>query len=152
MPAARPALPHDVSSPDGDVIPRRPRPLWGPGGGAASCSSPPPRPSAPPLRRLLRAGAARASAGLPGAWAAAAPRQGPSAQGAGCGELWMVWDTTSKLHQYGCRCTTNENDYSTKTVMGNWNEERYDIQRIVQLKPLPSQDLKQNLLVSRPPP
>uniref|UniRef100_A0A8D0EPE6 Uncharacterized protein n=1 Tax=Strix occidentalis caurina TaxID=311401 RepID=A0A8D0EPE6_STROC len=57
----------------------------------------------------------------------------------GCGELWMVWDTTSKLHQYGCRCTTNENDYSTKTVMGNWNEERYDIQRIVQLKPLPSQ-------------
>ncbi|CAM9864325.1 unnamed protein product [Bubo scandiacus] len=57
----------------------------------------------------------------------------------GCGELWMVWDTTSKLHQYGCRCTTNENDYSTKTVMGNWNEERYDIQRIVQPKPLPSQ-------------
>ncbi|XP_074707134.1 cilia- and flagella-associated protein 68 [Strix uralensis] len=78
--------------------------------------------------------------------------QGSLMHATGCGELWMVWDTTSKLHQYGCTCTTNENDYSTKTIMGNWNEERYDIQRIVQLKPLPSQDLKQNLLVSRPPP
>ncbi|XP_009327839.1 PREDICTED: UPF0686 protein C11orf1 homolog [Pygoscelis adeliae] len=57
----------------------------------------------------------------------------------GHGELWMDWDSTSKFSQYGWRCTTNENDYSTKTLMGNRNEERYDIQRIVQPKPLPSQ-------------
>ncbi|KAM9216992.1 LOW QUALITY PROTEIN: cilia- and flagella-associated protein 68 [Leptosomus discolor] len=37
----------------------------------------------------------------------------------GHGELWMDWDSTS---QYGWRCTTNENDYSEKTLMGNWNE------------------------------
>ncbi|KAM6191133.1 LOW QUALITY PROTEIN: cilia- and flagella-associated protein 68 [Sarcoramphus papa] len=53
-------------------------------------------------------------------------------------ELWINWDSTSKFSQYGWR-TTNENDYSVKILMGNWNEERYDIQRIVQPKPLPSQ-------------
>ncbi|KFQ79877.1 UPF0686 protein C11orf1, partial [Phaethon lepturus] len=37
------------------------------------------------------------------------------------------------------RYTTNENHYSTKTLTGNWNEEWYNIQRIVQPKPLPSQ-------------
>ncbi|KAM7082953.1 LOW QUALITY PROTEIN: cilia- and flagella-associated protein 68 [Ciconia maguari] len=45
------------------------------------------------------------------------------------------WDSTSKFSLYGWRCTTNENDYSMKTLMGN-NEEQYDIQRIVQPKPL----------------
>uniref|UniRef100_A0A8B9EA47 Chromosome 11 open reading frame 1 n=1 Tax=Anser cygnoides TaxID=8845 RepID=A0A8B9EA47_ANSCY len=37
---------------------------------------------------------------------------------------------TSKFFQYGWRCTTNENDYSNKTLMGNWNEERYDTRKL----------------------
>ncbi|KAM6044706.1 LOW QUALITY PROTEIN: cilia- and flagella-associated protein 68 [Theristicus caerulescens] len=57
----------------------------------------------------------------------------------GHGELWMDWDSISKFSQYGWRCTTNDNDYSTKTLRGNWNEERCNIQRIVQPKPPPSQ-------------
>ncbi|XP_035202128.1 UPF0686 protein C11orf1 homolog [Oxyura jamaicensis] len=58
---------------------------------------------------------------------------------AGHGERQTGRDSTSKFFQYGWRCTTHENDYSNKTLMGNWNEERYDIQKIVQPKPLPSQ-------------
>ncbi|XP_065594380.1 cilia- and flagella-associated protein 68 [Cyrtonyx montezumae] len=54
----------------------------------------------------------------------------------GHGELWTE---TSKFSQYGWRYTTNENDYSHKVLMGNWNEERYDIQNIAQPKPLLSQ-------------
>jgi len=50
-----------------------------------------------------------------------------------------VWTETSKFSQYGWRCTTNEDNYSHKVLMGNWNEERYDIQNIAQPKPLPSQ-------------
>ncbi|EMP35142.1 hypothetical protein UY3_07722 [Chelonia mydas] len=30
--------------------------------------------------------------------------------------------------------------------MGNWNQERYDIRKIAQPKPLPSQDLNKNLI------
>lgn len=55
------------------------------------------------------------------------------------GERQTDRDSTSKFFQYGWRCTTNEDDYSNKTLIGNWNEERYDIQKIVQPKPLPSQ-------------
>lgn len=43
------------------------------------------------------------------------------------GELWMDWDNTYKFSQYGWRCTTDENDYSVKTLIENWNEEQYDI-------------------------
>lgn len=64
---------------------------------------------------------------------------------AGHGERQTDRDSTSKFFQYGWRCTTNENDYSNKTLMGNWNEERYDTQKIAQPKPLPSQDLNENL-------
>ncbi|XP_029878519.1 LOW QUALITY PROTEIN: UPF0686 protein C11orf1 homolog [Aquila chrysaetos chrysaetos] len=64
---------------------------------------------------------------------------------AGHEELWMDWDSTYKFSQYGWRCTTNGNDYSAKTLMGNWNEEQYNIQRIVQPKAPPSQDLNENL-------
>nr|KAF6437026.1 hypothetical protein HJG59_001659 [Molossus molossus] len=45
----------------------------------------------------------------------------------------------SKFFQYGWRCTTNENAYSNHTLMGNWNQERYDLKNIMQPKPLPSQ-------------
>ncbi|KFZ57131.1 UPF0686 protein C11orf1, partial [Podiceps cristatus] len=52
-------------------------------------------------------------------------------------ELWMDWNSTCKFSQYGWRYTTNENDYSTKTLRGNWKEEQYNIQRIVQPQLLP---------------
>ncbi|XP_069934358.1 cilia- and flagella-associated protein 68 isoform X3 [Oryctolagus cuniculus] len=57
----------------------------------------------------------------------------------GHGEVWTDWTDMSKFFQYGWRCTTNENSYSNRTLMGNWNQERYDLRNIVQPKPLPSQ-------------
>nr|XP_012325982.1 uncharacterized protein LOC105729625 isoform X3 [Aotus nancymaae]XP_012325983.1 uncharacterized protein LOC105729625 isoform X3 [Aotus nancymaae] len=57
----------------------------------------------------------------------------------GHGEVWTDWNSTSKFFQYGWRCTTNENTYSNCTLMGNWNQERYDLRNVVQPKPLPSQ-------------
>uniref|UniRef100_A0A8C4UJW9 Uncharacterized protein n=1 Tax=Falco tinnunculus TaxID=100819 RepID=A0A8C4UJW9_FALTI len=39
----------------------------------------------------------------------------------GCAELWMDWDSTCRFSQRGWRCTTNRNDYSATTLMGNWN-------------------------------
>ncbi|XP_008063785.1 UPF0686 protein C11orf1 homolog isoform X2 [Carlito syrichta] len=57
----------------------------------------------------------------------------------GHGEVWTDWNDMSKFFQYGWRCTTNENSYSNCTLMGNWNQERYDLRNIVQPKPLPSQ-------------
>ncbi|XP_032085464.1 UPF0686 protein C11orf1 homolog isoform X1 [Thamnophis elegans] len=57
----------------------------------------------------------------------------------GHGEVWTDWNSTSKFFQYGWRCTTNEDMYTSPTLLGNWNEERYDIQKRRQLKPLPSQ-------------
>ncbi|NXL31963.1 CK001 protein, partial [Glaucidium brasilianum] len=56
----------------------------------------------------------------------------------GCGEPWVGWDTTAELYQVGCTCTSNNHDYSAKTIMGNWNKELYDTQRTVQPKALPS--------------
>uniref|UniRef100_A0A8D0GU38 Cilia and flagella associated protein 68 n=1 Tax=Sphenodon punctatus TaxID=8508 RepID=A0A8D0GU38_SPHPU len=46
---------------------------------------------------------------------------------------------TAKFFQYGWRCITNEDSYSNKTLLGNWNQERYDIRKVLQPKPLPSQ-------------
>ncbi|XP_021093566.1 UPF0686 protein C11orf1 homolog isoform X2 [Heterocephalus glaber] len=57
----------------------------------------------------------------------------------GHGKVWTDWNDASKFFQYGWRCTTNENSYCNRTLMGNWNQERYDLRNIVQPKPLPSQ-------------
>ncbi|XP_012585224.1 PREDICTED: UPF0686 protein C11orf1 homolog [Condylura cristata] len=57
----------------------------------------------------------------------------------GHGEVWTDWNDMSKFFQYGWRCTTNENAYSNRTLVGNWNQERYDLRHIVQPKSLPSQ-------------
>lgn len=57
----------------------------------------------------------------------------------GHAEVWTDWNDMSKFFQYGWRCTTNEDTYSNRTLMGNWNQERYDLKSIVQPKPLPSQ-------------
>ncbi|XP_030685555.1 UPF0686 protein C11orf1 homolog isoform X3 [Nomascus leucogenys] len=67
----------------------------------------------------------------------------------GHGEVWTDWNNMSKFSQYGWRCTTNENTYSNRTLMGNWNQERYDLRNIVQPKPLPSQDLSESLTGSQ---
>ncbi|NXD85025.1 CK001 protein, partial [Halcyon senegalensis] len=49
------------------------------------------------------------------------------------------WLLMALYSQYGWRCTTNENDYSTKNLVENWNEEQYDTQRIVQPTTVSSQ-------------
>ena len=52
-----------------------------------------------------------------------------------------IWDDTDKkkFQQFGWRTTTNESAYSHKTLIGNWNEERFDVSKLVEAKPLPSQ-------------
>ncbi|XP_036775609.1 cilia- and flagella-associated protein 68 isoform X3 [Manis pentadactyla] len=67
------------------------------------------------------------------------PHYGSLINADGHGEVWIDWNDMSKFFQYGWRCTTHENAYSNQTLMGNWNQERYDLTNIVQPKPLPSQ-------------
>ncbi|XP_063111816.1 cilia- and flagella-associated protein 68 isoform X1 [Cavia porcellus] len=67
------------------------------------------------------------------------PHYGSLINADGHGEVWIDWNDTSKFFQYGWRCTTSENSYSNRTLVGNWNQERYDLRNIVQPKPLPSQ-------------
>ncbi|XP_062995500.1 cilia- and flagella-associated protein 68 [Elgaria multicarinata webbii] len=67
------------------------------------------------------------------------PHHGSLLRASGHGEVWTDWNSTSKFFQYGWRCTTNEDSYTNKTLLGNWNEERYDIRKVLQPKPLPSQ-------------
>ena len=52
-----------------------------------------------------------------------------------------VWDHTDekKFQQFGWRCTNTESSYNTSTLIGNWNEQRFDINRISKPKPIPSQ-------------
>ena len=44
-----------------------------------------------------------------------------------------------KFTQFGWRCMTNETGYKSGTLIGNWNEERYDVQHVVKTAPIPSQ-------------
>ncbi|XP_060229682.1 cilia- and flagella-associated protein 68 isoform X2 [Meriones unguiculatus] len=67
------------------------------------------------------------------------PHYGSLLHADGHGEVWTDWNKSSKFSQYGWRCNTNENSYSIRTLMGNWNQERYDLKNIVTPKPLPSQ-------------
>ncbi|XP_030189781.1 UPF0686 protein C11orf1 homolog isoform X2 [Lynx canadensis] len=67
------------------------------------------------------------------------PHYGSIINADGHAEVWTDWNSMSKFFQYGWRCTTNENTYSNRTLIGNWNQERYDLRNIVQPKPLPSQ-------------
>ena len=55
----------------------------------------------------------------------------------GHGEVWDHTDR-NKFRQFGWRCTTNENAYSNDTLIGNWNEQRFDIHRMFQPQPMPS--------------
>lgn len=57
----------------------------------------------------------------------------------GYGEVWDHTDD-KKFSQFGWRCTNNESSYSpTRTLVGNWNEQRFDISTLSQAKPIPSQ-------------
>ncbi|XP_023669328.1 cilia- and flagella-associated protein 68 [Paramormyrops kingsleyae] len=57
----------------------------------------------------------------------------------GQGEVWRDLGEDDKFGQYGWRCSTSEDAYSNCTLTGNWCEERFDIRRLVQRRPLPSQ-------------
>ncbi|KAM4015994.1 cilia- and flagella-associated protein 68 [Anomaloglossus baeobatrachus] len=57
----------------------------------------------------------------------------------GHGEAWVDFRPETKFKQYGWRCKTNEDGYSNKTLIGNWNQERYDLCKLEQRRPLPSQ-------------
>ena len=56
----------------------------------------------------------------------------------GHGEIWDHTDE-KKFKQFGWRCTTNETEFSHGTLIGNWNEERFDTRSIAKRRPLPSQ-------------
>lgn len=56
----------------------------------------------------------------------------------GYAEIWDETDT-KKLEQSGWRTGTNENAYSTDTLIGNWNEQRFDVTYISKRRSLPSQ-------------
>ncbi|XP_067607095.1 cilia- and flagella-associated protein 68 isoform X3 [Pseudorca crassidens] len=77
------------------------------------------------------------------------PHRGSLVNADGHAEVWTDWNDMSKFFQYGWRCTTNEDAYSNRTLMGNWNQERYDLKHIVQPKPLPSQGLSESLTGSQ---
>ncbi len=57
----------------------------------------------------------------------------------GLGEIWTHVNDNRKFGQFGWRCTTKENSYSTNTLVGNWVEERFDLGKMKAAKPLPSQ-------------
>ncbi|KAM8927675.1 cilia- and flagella-associated protein 68 [Pelodytes ibericus] len=57
----------------------------------------------------------------------------------GHGEVWTDLGPLTKFKQYGWRCTTKEDSYSNKSLMGNWNQERYDLCKLAERKPIPSQ-------------
>lgn len=58
----------------------------------------------------------------------------------GLAEVWTHTTDDLKFAQFGWRSTTKESSYSTDTLIGNWNEERYDVKCDMRtLRPLPSQ-------------
>ncbi|XP_062500000.1 cilia- and flagella-associated protein 68-like [Corticium candelabrum] len=52
-----------------------------------------------------------------------------------------VWDHSDKekFKQFGWRCSNSESSYKTDTLLGNWCEERFDVNKMARQKPLPSQ-------------
>ncbi|XP_066920058.1 cilia- and flagella-associated protein 68-like [Clytia hemisphaerica] len=54
------------------------------------------------------------------------------------GEIYDITDA-KKFVEFGWRCSTNESGFKSETLIGNWNEERYDIKYLAKKKPIPSQ-------------
>jgi len=57
----------------------------------------------------------------------------------GLAEVWTHSTDAAKFSQFGWRCTNKETSYGNDTLIGNWNEERFDNGIAVKPKPLPSQ-------------
>ena len=56
----------------------------------------------------------------------------------GNGDIYDISDA-KKFVEFGWRCSTNETGFTSETLNGNWNEERYDIKYMAKKKPIPSQ-------------
>ena len=56
----------------------------------------------------------------------------------GTGEVWTHSNDDHKLNQFGWRCTKQESAYGTNTLIGNWNEERFDVEKMRMHELLPS--------------
>ena len=56
----------------------------------------------------------------------------------GLGEVWTHSTDAVKFGQFGWRCTNKESSYSDNTLVGNWNEKRFDVKEQRKAKPLPS--------------
>ncbi|KAK6467871.1 UPF0686 protein C11orf1-like protein isoform X2 [Huso huso] len=67
------------------------------------------------------------------------PRFCSTMRATGHAEVWHDSDDSVKFQQYGWRCSKKEDAYSTRTLIGNWSEERRDLRSLAQRKPLPSQ-------------
>ncbi|XP_041947359.1 UPF0686 protein C11orf1 homolog isoform X1 [Alosa sapidissima] len=58
----------------------------------------------------------------------------------GQSEVWHDSFKDAKLRQFGWRCSTSENAYTTNTLIGNWSEQRFDMRYSTKVRrPLPSQ-------------
>merc|ERR1719204_850015 len=57
----------------------------------------------------------------------------------GAAEVWTHSNEDHKMRQFGWRCTNSESHYKTKTLIGNWSEERFDIEERKVPECLPSQ-------------
>ncbi|XP_064650873.1 cilia- and flagella-associated protein 68-like [Lineus longissimus] len=57
----------------------------------------------------------------------------------GLAEVWTHTHDEQKFTQFGWRSTTKDTSYSNNTLIGNWNEQRFDIAKQRQSKRLPSQ-------------
>lgn len=57
----------------------------------------------------------------------------------GLAEEWTHTTDEKKFQQYGWRTTTKEDCYRPNTLVGNWNEERFDISKVRVPDTLPSQ-------------
>ncbi|XP_072011851.1 cilia- and flagella-associated protein 68 isoform X2 [Engystomops pustulosus] len=57
----------------------------------------------------------------------------------GHGEVWADMRPETKFKQYGWRCKTKEDSYCNKTLIGNWNQERYDLRKLEERRSMPSQ-------------
>ncbi|KAL8582641.1 hypothetical protein ACOMHN_028706 [Nucella lapillus] len=57
----------------------------------------------------------------------------------GAAEVWIHSTDDSKLGQFGWRCTNKESSYGKDSLIGNWNEERFDLQKRRVAECLPSQ-------------
>ncbi|CBY20279.1 unnamed protein product [Oikopleura dioica] len=59
----------------------------------------------------------------------------------GFSEVWTHSHDLNKFQQYGWRCTTKEDSYSNNTLVGNWNEARWDSTECNKRKPIPSKEI-----------